>query len=488
MTYYNIEILIIRIFFISSRNNINIFKGMLKSIIKSNSDRKKTSNKSKNVTFRKFLRDMWIYSEQCVEEKEFIIENTEVEGKNVSSFIDECKLEDIEEIALNELSVLDDPYIKETIRRFRIPLNFLKKVLALTCHMDANDKKFSLSIENTTNIVNQLKANSMMSLKEIEFTLCMVLKHHLVNYYNTIENTTLLHSVENKILEILKCPLKFSTRMLIFIILIFLCGHPTTERFFTFKNENLKKQLLYNIIMLHYVPDEKIVISDDISNYEEYEFRLMTINFVDYFRSGVRYEDLNWSEYSSNSFLCFFEDTVKEFVKLINILIKSSNNNINCSAKNKSLELGIIINYTIPYLSFLTDNGFFKREMSNEIAFEVLQDIARTTEAVFTDEKNKEIITKNTLCYRLKKVFVTLSSFGISLCRTVLKYPNCKNFLNQSKCWFKVITFLYDIEDIENENVISDEIKEYHQIIRQNNEYCKTLYKKYVKKIKKMDI
>ncbi|CEF61580.1 Hypothetical protein SRAE_0000069800 [Strongyloides ratti] len=261
-------------------------------------------------------------------------------------------------------------------------------------------------------------------------------------------------------------------------------AHPETEKHYTIKLKELKNQLQYNVIMLHYVPIEKIVINEYISVYEEYDFRFMVLNFLDYFSSIVKMEDLKWTEYSSDAYLVFFDDTVSEFTNLIKSLIKCPTNK-NSFLKMKTIEFGLVINYSATYLSFLNDYGFFKDKLDKCTGFYVLENIARTTISLFINENSKDILKNDSICYKLKCVFFTICSVGISICKIAMKYPNFKRFLFQLQCWLKIITFLNNIENIKNETVSDDNIKKYQENIRQEKIIGKSLYRKFIKKVKK---
>uniref|UniRef100_A0A0K0E1Z2 DUF3437 domain-containing protein n=2 Tax=Strongyloides stercoralis TaxID=6248 RepID=A0A0K0E1Z2_STRER len=436
---------------------------MRKSILKTiSSDKFRFTFDNRRVHFRGNIKDIRIFEVEELDEELPVNRKgkRKIDENDISTEYDDWDLEDTKGVEMSELYiddvyVLNHPCISVVIKRFSIPRKLLVKVLSFTFQKNIESPSHSLSIKLVSTIAKRLKKDKNKAFNEVERLLCITLKHHILTFFKTKNNAKLLHSIEDKILEILQCPLKFSIRILLVTLLIFVSGHPFTESFYRVKLDSLARQLEYNVIMLHYISEEENVISESISPAEEYELRFMIINFLEYFCQDTPYfEDLSWTEYSSNAFLVCLDDTVKKLAKLVNRFIKAYPYQTNY-IETKTIKLTFIVNHMIPHLSCLYDCGFFEGKMINGVAYSVLANIARTMVAIFNNEENKKKLTKKTFCYILKGCFLSLSTIGIFICKTAFQYSYFKRFLIQLESWVAIITALYKLEH----EIIEDEAK-----------------------------
>uniref|UniRef100_A0AAF5DQA9 Uncharacterized protein n=2 Tax=Strongyloides stercoralis TaxID=6248 RepID=A0AAF5DQA9_STRER len=460
-----IDIHIDMVSYISLRDMKNMKKSFPepeKSILKPEDSFNILSHNTRRVKFNTLLEDKRIFEVEESDEELSVNRRgkRKINENDISTEYDDWDLKDIKGVVMSELYIdgiyiLNHPCINVIIKRFSIPRKLLVKVLSFTFQKNIESPSHSLSTKLVSTIAKRLKKGKNKAFNEVERLLCITLKHHILTFFKTKNNAKLLLSIEDKILEILQCPLKFSIRILLVTLLIFVCGHPFTESFYKVKLDSLARQLEYNVIMLHYVPEEGNIISESIPTIEEYELRLMIINFLNYFCQDIPYfENLTWSEYSSNAFLVCFDDTIKELSKFVTSLIETYPYQTNF-IDTKTIELTIIVNHMIPHLSCLYECGFFEGKMVDGVHYSVLKNIARTMVAIFDNEENKKKLTKKTFCYALKGCFLSLSIVGVLICKTAREYFYYKSFFVQLESWITIIIALYNFEY----EIIEDEAK-----------------------------
>ncbi|CEF61579.1 Hypothetical protein SRAE_0000069700 [Strongyloides ratti] len=158
---------------------------MIKSIIKKNHCKNKISNGKKNVSFRRFVSDKYIYTVNDSNEDTFICNGNKNDECDISTYLDERKLEDIDEVLMVDLQMLNDPLIEDIVETFIISKTLIKKVLAFNFHGNIKNSRYALSEENLKNIAEKLKYSKRKAFKEVEITLCMILKHH-IRFFNIL--------------------------------------------------------------------------------------------------------------------------------------------------------------------------------------------------------------------------------------------------------------------------------------------------------------